>query len=173
MDKFATQKICHENKDRYIASRCLEELFRPYTITISGTSLYSPVDLTCTVDAGDKVGKFNIEVKSRKKDAEKLKKYPNCELKVDKLDRILQATPEDTVGLYMVLLNDNTCIVYNLKVIDWSKVETFNWRLLETQVNPDSTYKNYLTYSIPISLAVAKLDITGYIQDYYKSLQVA
>lgn len=173
MDKFATQKILHENKDRYIATKCLEHLFRPYTVTIAGTTLYSPVDLICTVDAGDKVGKFNVEVKSRNKDAEKLAKYPNCELKVDKLERILKATPENTVGLYMVLLNDTTCIVYNLKVIDWSKVETFNWRLLETQVNPDSTYKNYLTYSIPISLAVAKLDITGYIQDYYKSLQVA
>lgn len=158
----------HENKDRYVASRVISELFRPYQVTVTGTGLTCPVDLTGTVDCGDKVGKFNVEVKSRRKSPEKLAKYPNYELRVDKLERMMSVTPTDTLGLYMVLLNEEKAIVYNLKLIDWNTVNVFNWRIKEVQVDPNSSYRYYPTYSLPENLSVATVDIKDYITDYYK-----
>lgn len=157
----------HEDKGRFIASRCLDSLFRGYTVNFSQTPLTYPVDLVGTVTDGVRCGKFNVEIKERKKTPEQLIKYPHAELRVDKAERMKSVTDENTVCLYMVLLNEAICYVYNLKHIDWSIIETFNWRIKEVQVDPNSNYKLYPTYLLPTSLAVAEVDIREFVKEWY------
>lgn len=161
----------YEDRDRYIATRCLEEAFKGYEVNFTGTDLTCPVDLVGTVSDGNVAGKFNVEVKERNKSPEYLKKYPTAELRVDKAKRMASVTPPGTVCLYIVLLNDETGYIYNLSCMDWSKVSVFDWRIKKTQVDSTSGYEVYPTYAIPMDLAVRKIDIRDYIQEWNNSLK--
>ena len=79
-----------ENKDRYVASECLKWLMRKGTdLEITPTEITNYVDLNCSIinTKGKKVP-FNVEIKERFKNKEQLKKYPNAELKEEKLERV-------------------------------------------------------------------------------------
>lgn len=159
---------CQENelKGRYVAEKCLSELLKNYEYTVTSTELSCPVDLKCCVTSTNNEIKFNVEVKQRTKNEEQLLKYPNCELKVDKFNRMLTETPIGTSLIYMVLLNESTCYFFNLRKMDWNQVTTFDWRIKKTQVDPNSPYLVYPTYSIPTSLAFAKMDCSKYFQQW-------
>ncbi len=153
-----------EEKDRYVAQKCLEKLlYKGSDLQITPTNIEDYVDLNCSVinTKGKKIP-FNVEIKERYKDEEQLQKYPNAELKVAKLKRMKQATPTGTKLLYMVLLNEKECLLFDLNKIDWSNIPLRNWRIKQTQFNPNSPYVSTPTYFIPYSAATATLDCSEY-----------
>lgn len=159
-----------ETKGRFVVTHCLNDIFNNYTITTTQTSLTCPVDIKGTISSTDKCARFNVEVKQRNKSEEQLLKYPTAELRVDKYNRMLQETPNGTALLYCILLNQEWCYVFNLKKLDWSKVSTFTWKIKRTQVDPNSPYDYYPTYSIPLDLAVRKVPCSEYFKLYEEQL---
>lgn len=157
-----------ERKDRFVASKCLEHLFsKGKNLTIVPTEITDYVDLNCSVvNLKDRLIPFNVEIKERFKNEEQLAKYPNAELKEEKLERMRNATKEGVKLLYMVLLNNKTCLVFDLDNLDWSKVEKRNWRIKRTQLNPNSDYITVPTYFIPYELAVATMDCSGFFNEW-------
>lgn len=157
-----------ESKDRFVASECLKWLCREGTnLQIAATEIQESVDLRCSIINNHNIRvPFNVEIKERYKSAEKLNSSPYAELKVDKYNRMRAATPEGTVLLYMVLLNQKTCLLYNLDKLDWSKVQTRNWRIKRTQMNPNSDYITVPTFFIPYSEATVCMDCSIFFQQY-------
>lgn len=162
-----------EKKDRYVASECLKWLMRKGSeLTILPTDTKDYVDLNCSVINTNNVKvPFNVEIKERFKNDDQLKKYPHAELKVDKLERMKSVTPDGTRLLYMVLLNNKTCYLFNLSNLDWSRVEKRNWRIKRTQFNPYSDYVTVPTYFIPYDMATVTMDCSNYFEDYELNLQ--
>ena len=160
-----TEKIrLQEEKDRYVATKCLERLlYKGSDLQITPTEIEDYVDLNCSIinTKGNYVP-FNVEIKERYKNEEQLAKYPNAELKVAKLERMKQATPTGTKLLYMVLLNEKECLLFDLDKIDWDLIPKRNWRIKQTQFNPNSPYISTPTYFIPYSAATATLDCSQY-----------
>ena len=153
-----------EEKGRTIGTMCLNDIFEPYkdNMVLTGTALTCPVDINGSISVSDKSVNFNVEVKQRNKTEEQLIKWPYCELRVDKYQRMLQETPKGTTLLYMVLLNESTCYLFNLSKINMNELETFNWRIKVTEVDSNSPYRNYLTYKIPTELAFKTIDCSEY-----------
>jgi len=163
-----TQKIYNQEiKGRFIGSKCLNKMFGGRDLKIQPTAIKESVDLKC--NAYGKSGKranFNVEVKERYKNQENLKKYPYAELKVDKLNRMRKATPQGTKLFYMVLLNAKEMLLFDIDKIDFSKVKIFNWWTKKCQEDENSELIETPIYQIPYKLAIKKLDITQYFEDY-------
>lgn len=157
-----------ERQDRYVASRCLHSIFyKGKDLKINPTNITDYVDLNCSViNLNDKLIQFNVEIKERNKNPWQMEHYPQAELKVSKYNRMRQSTPKGTKLLYMVLLNNERCIVFDLDNLDWSKVEKKNWKIKITQMDDNSPYVETPTYLIPYDLAVANIDCSGYIKEY-------
>lgn len=157
-----------ERQDRYVASECLKVMLRKgKDLTIKPTPILESVDLNCSViNLKDKLIQFNVEIKERNKNEWQLEHYPHAELKVDKYNRMREATPEGTRLLYMVLLNNQTCLVFDLDNLDWSKVEKRDWVIKRTQMNPNSDYVSTPTYFIPYDLAVVSMDCSAYFNEW-------
>lgn len=167
----------NENRDRYVAARFIYDNIKEGAdnITITQTDLYCPFDLSCsctlplegfnyptTVD-------FNVEIKERNKSDEQLKKYPNVELRVAKYRRMKNQSKGKPL-FYLVLLNEKIGYLFNITNIDKLKgVYTFNWRIKQTQLDPNSEYVDELTYSIPVDNAIRTEDISKYYTDYYNA----
>lgn len=153
-----------ENKDRYVASLCLERIFQNRkNLSITATPITDSVDLRCSVDTTP----FNVEIKERFKNEKNLEKYPFAELRVDKYNRMREETPKGTSLLYMVLLNEDRCLIFNLDKLDWSKVEKFDWWIKKTQVDPNSGYTKEPMYNIPYSLANVNISCSEYYKQFY------
>lgn len=79
-----------EKKDRFVASKCLAQILSSGTdLQLTATRISDYVDLygEITNSKGKRVP-FTVEIKERFKDKEQLAKYPNAELKVEKLERM-------------------------------------------------------------------------------------
>lgn len=161
-----------EKEDRYVATKCLEELLKKgKDLTVTATDILDPVDLNCSViNQNDRLVKFNCEVKERYKDERKLKMYPNAELRVDKYNRMREATPEGKKLLYMVLLNKEKCLLFDLDKIDWSKIEKVDWKIEVTHMNSNTKWTVHPTYLIPYDMAVATTDCSDYFNEYQTSI---
>lgn len=161
--------IEQEKKDRFVAENCLNHLLRKGTdLKIKGTDLYNAVDLKCSViNSNNKKVPFNVEIKERFKDENQLKRYPNAELKVKKLNRMRRETPKGTKLYYMVLLNEKECLMFDLDKLDWSNIELKNWVIKRTQLDPNSDLVVEPTYFIPYDMARVKMDCSGYFKEYY------
>ena len=153
-----------EFKDRYVATECLKELLKKgKDLKINPTDITDYVDLRCSViNLEDRYIPFNVEIKERIKSEQQLAKFPNAELKVAKYDRMRKATRKGTRLLYMVLLNKETCLVFDLDKLDWTKVEKKNWRIKQTQMDENSPYIEVPTYFIPYNLAICKMNCKEY-----------
>lgn len=159
------QKIkAQEEKDRCVATECLKVLLKKgKDLKINPTDITDSVDLRCSViNLNDRFIPFNVEIKERIKSEQQLAKYPNAELKVAKYNRMRNATKKGTRLLYMVLLNNETCLVFNLDNLDWSKVEKRNWRIKQTQMDVNSPYIEVPTYFIPYNLAICKMNCKNF-----------
>lgn len=154
-----------EKKDRFIAVKCLTKLLSGGTdLQITQTEITDYVDLNCSiVNKKGKTIPFNVEIKERYKDDKQLAKYPNAELKDNKLKRMKSVTPKGTKLLYMVLLNNKECLLFDLDKINWDKVDTHYWHIKKTQMNPNSGYEDVLTHFIPYEMALSRIDITEYV----------
>lgn len=157
----------NEEKGRYVAENVLSDFLKNYQYNITATPITSYVDLKGTVTTTQKNLDFQVEVKQRFKTEEQILKYgSNVELRVDKYKRMLSESPNGTSLLYMVLLNESKAYLFNMKKLDWSKVSTFNWKIKQTQVDPNSPYLYYPTFKIPTNLAFVTLDCSKYFQQW-------
>jgi hypothetical protein len=164
-----TERIeAQERQDRYVASRCLRKLlYKGKDLQINPTKITDYVDLNCSViNLNDKLIQFNVEIKERNKNEWQMKNYPQAELKVAKYKRMRQSTPEGTKLLYMVLLNNQKCLIFDMDTLDWSKVEQKDWMIKITQMDENSPYVSTPTYFIPYELAVASVDCSEYVEEY-------
>ena len=154
-----------EEIGRIVGEKCLNEFLKNYDHKIELTELRSSVDLKGTVKCLGGDIPFNVEIKQRNKTPGQLAKYPNVELRRDKLQRMFKDTPKGTELIYIVLLNEYECYIFNLKTIDWSSMPRFDWKIRKIQVNNNSSYESYLTYQIPFSEAIAHIDCSKYFQE--------
>ena len=159
-----------EEKDFYIASRILTESFNPdMNIEVSPTPDMYYVDLwgICKYPDGDNV-KFNVEIKEIKKDNSALIDSPYAELKVDKYNRMRLVTDSDTKLFYMVLLNDETCYLYDLDNPDvWKDVKIKEWKMKRTQFSPEEDMITVNTYFFPYSSATRKINYSCIYRDWF------
>lgn len=155
----------NENKGRFVAEYVISDLLSEFNYSITDTDIYCPVDLKGVVSSTTETKEFNVEIKQRNKDIEKYGAY--AELRVDKYNRMMSVSQGDTALLYMVLLNEETAYIFDIKKLDWDKVETFIWTIRKTQVDPSSGYADYPTYKIPYDQAIAKIDCKEYFKKWY------
>ena len=120
--------------------------------------------------------RVNIEVKVRKKNERQIKQYPHGELKVDKYNRMKEATDDGTGLFYCVLLdntdtNKQTLYLWDMDKLNWENVGRYEWETKYCQSDPDS--ETYVTpiYQIPFSQAVCTADITDIFKQYGNNLQ--
>lgn len=167
----------NESRDRYVAARMIYDSFKEgvSNITLTPTDIKCAVDLkcSCTVPLPEYTSSttcnFNVEIKERYKDEENLKKYPDVELKVSKYQRMKRES-QGKFLFYIVLLNEKTGYIFDLTDINKIQgLQTFNWTIKKTQLDPNSGYETVPTYLIPTSNAVRKIDITQYYRDYYNA----
>lgn len=164
MENNLNQQIeLQEIKDRYVANKCLNKVFTNKNLLIYPTDISCSVDLKCFVNNRP----FNVEIKERYKNGKQLEKYPNAELKVDKLRRMRLETPQGTPLIYMVLLNEEKCLMFNLDKLDWTTVEKRDWWIKRTQLDPNSDYVCTPTYFIPYSAATVTMDCKEFYTQYY------
>jgi hypothetical protein len=163
-----------EKKDRYVASECLKWLLRNgKDLNIVATEIKDGVDLRCSVTdiRNDNHVRFNVEIKERYKNNFGLSKYPYAELKVSKLANMRRSTDYDTTRLYyMVLLNQNTCYLFNLDSLDWENIEKGWWHVKKTQLDDNSDYEDVEIYKIPYSMAVAVCNCKNFFKEYELNL---
>lgn len=159
-----------EQKDRYVAKRCLETIVKQgWNLKMEGTQdTYCPVDLTCTATSRYNDFLFNVEIKERYKNDTMLAQYPYAELKHNKLIRMRRATDYDTTRLYyLVLLNNKTCYLFDLDDIDWENIETFTWHIKKTEFDYNSdAYEDVLCYKLPYDKAKATCDCSEFYKEY-------
>ena len=98
------------------------------------------------------------------------KKQTGPELKTLELDTLKYITPDNVQLYYMVLLNEEKCMLFNLDKLDWNKVKTVTWHIKKTQYWDQSYYVDTPVYMIPYEMAEAECDCTQYYQDYYRMI---
>ena len=159
-----------ELKDRYVASECLKYLMNrgTFKVKIKPAGITSNIDLRCKlVDKDSNETPFYVEIKERYKDEVTLEEYPFAELKVEKYNGMEAITPDNTFLYYMVLLNEEKCMLFNLHELDWSKVKTVIWHIKKTQYWDQSYYFDTPVYMIPYEMAEAECDCKKYYENYY------
>lgn len=151
-----------EKKDRYVAEKCLKKILSAGTnLQMSGTELTCSVDIKGEVtNKNNKRVAFSCEIKERNKSPEQLQKWPNAELKVEKLNRMKK--DKRGILLYMVLLNEKECLLFNLSKINWATIPLRIWNIKKTQFNPNSPVVPTPTYFIPYDLAIKRIDCTEF-----------
>lgn len=157
-----------EFRDRMIAIWILKDCCTGKDLKMWRTSIKDPIDLRGECNFMGSPYKFNLEIKERNKTGKLLQLYPHAELRVDKYQRMRENTEYDTHLLYMQLLNEKTCYIFNLTTLNWNKVGTFTWNIKKTQMDENSGRRDYLTYSIPYDQAFLTMDCSKYFEDYKK-----
>lgn len=152
-----------EKKYRYITTLLINDYFSGMTNTIQHTPYWEKVDvrLTATTDNYTKFT-YDIEVKERNKD---IKESPFAELKVAKYERMKKVNKNKRL-LYIVFLNSKEAYIYDLKKLDWAKVEEKLWHIKETQYDDNSEYEDVPTYFIPIEQAIKIINVENYYKLY-------
>ena len=170
---FKNEKIeAQEKQDRYVAAKCLKELLKKgKNLQIKPTAITDYVDLNCSVvNLKDNKINFNVEIKERNKTEWQLKNYPQAELKVAKYNRMREATPQGTRLFYMVLLNNEKCLLFDMDNLDWTKVDTIVWNIKATQMEENSPIVPTPTYLIPYDMAIATTDCSEYVAEYRSTI---
>ena len=153
-----------ETKDRFIASKCLRKLLNQgkNKVKIKPAGITSHIDLRCNYMNIP----FYVEIKERYKDEANLESFPYAELKVEKFNNMDYITPENTKLYYMVLLNEEKCMLFDLYGLDWSKVKTVTWHIKKTQYWDQSYYVDTPVYMIPYELAEVTCSCSEFYEEY-------
>lgn len=157
-----------EFKDRMIAAWIMKDCCTGENLKMWRRPLKDPIDMSGECMFMGTKYEFNLEIKGRKKDDIILRKFPYAELRQDKYERMRESTRWGVNLLYMQLLNEKTCYIFNLDTINWKKVETYNWNIKKTQMDENSEKKVYPIYNIPLELAFLTLDCSKYYEEYNK-----
>jgi len=129
------------------------------------TTIKAPVDLIYNVKKGDKKYNIGIEVKNWTKPCTYLGR-PNDKipesvmLKSDKLERMLEYSQRENLNfiLYVAIL-DNKAYYFDVSKIEYDNLPKTVVRQKVQQMNPNSEWKNYFTFFIPLSKAYRVIDI--------------
>lgn len=129
------------------------------------TTITDPIDLVYQVKKGENNYRLGIEVKNWSKPCTFLgtpdKKIPDSVmLKLSKLERMLEYSRKNNLNfvLYVAIL-DNKAYYFDVSRIDYEKIPSSQIRQKETQMNPNSQWKNYYTFFIPLSDAYKVINI--------------
>lgn len=109
---------------------------------------------------------FNVEIKQRYKNDYMLKRYPDCELRVDKLERMKAETKEGEGLFYIVFLNQSTAYIFDCNNIDWDTLQKGIMDTSKFNVDPSSPRVLYEIYNIPTCYASYTLDCSEYFKLY-------
>ena len=148
----------HEQKTRYTATQLITDLFFSHLLTIQQTPVKCHVDVRFTADSHT----YDVEVKTRNKD---VGKYPYLELKHSKLEN-MKLDHHNNNLIYVVINNDSVAYFFNLSKLDWSKIETFMWRIKKVQYLEDSEYEEVPAYKLPTDEAILVVNVEEYFQKY-------
>jgi len=157
-----------EFRDRMIAVWILKDCCTGENLKMWRTNLKDPVDVKGECMFMGSPFKFNLEIKERNKTDKQLQLYPHAELRIDKYQRMRETTEYDTNLLYMVLLNQKTCYLYNMSTINWDKITTYDWEIKKTEMDKNSEKTTLPIFQIPFNLAFLTLDCSKYYEDYRK-----
>ena len=160
-----------ERLDRYVARRVLETLcVEKQTIICQATKYVDPVDLICLlIDKEDDTRRqINVEIKERQKDASTLAAYPFAELKVEKYERMKAFTPVYADLYYMVLLNREKALLYNMNALDWTRVKRTVWNIKVTEYNSTSHYQETPMYMIPYEDAELVVNCSEFYDEFFE-----
>lgn len=129
------------------------------------TTIKAPVDLIYNVKKGNKNYNIGIEVKNWSKPCTYLRnpsdKIPDSVmLKSDKLDRMLEYRKSNNLDfiLYVAIL-DNKAYYFNIDGLNYNDLPKTSVRQKVQQMNPNSRWKEYSTYFIPLSKAYKIIDV--------------
>lgn len=148
----------HEQKTRYIATQVINDLFFNHLLTIEQAPIKKHIDLSFTADSYT----YDVEVKTRNKD---VKLSPYVELKHSKL-RNMRKDNKNKNLIYLVIINDKDAYFFNLTKLDWSLVDSFDWKIKKIEYMENSDYEIQPTFKIPISQAILKINIEEYMEKY-------
>lgn len=160
-----------EQLDYFVASRVLKDNFNSSHMTVETY----PTPESCYVDmygvtrynTGQEV-RFNVEIKERNKSLQYIQDSPFAELKVSKYNRMRSVTEKGVKLYYMVLLNGQTCLLYDLDNPEvWKNVEIREWEMKRTQFSDNSDKVIVDTYFIPYANATFTADCTSIYKDWY------
>ena len=127
--------------------------------------------MQATQDIAEKVlSHIAFEIKERNKTIEQLKLYATAEIKVKKLDLVMNATQQYNAVYFVLLLNDSLAYLFNLRKLDWSKCRQFTWTVKKTQYSDSNAVESAPTWGIPLELAEREIDITDYVYEYNKMI---
>lgn len=160
-----------EEKDRYIAIRCMEQttdLQEKQRLRAVPTDVKSHIDLICVIQDwyANPIKWYDIEIKERNKSYENVQKYPYAELKVDKYNNMLKDKGPNSDLLYIVLLNQKLALIFNLSTLDWTQVQRTTWNIKEIQYEDGSEKKDTEVYLIPYTLAEKLVPCEEYYTEY-------
>jgi hypothetical protein len=165
-----------EEKDRYVAIRCMEEtvdLQPKQALRTVPTNVKSHIDLVCVITDwyANPVKWYDIEIKERNKTRETVEKYPYAELKVSKYNNMLKDKGPNSDLLYIVLLNQKLAFIFNLSTLDWSKVQRTTWTIKEIQYEEGSETRDTEVYLIPYTMADRMIGCEQYYTEYEQYTQ--
>ena len=160
-----------EEKDRYVAIRCMEDtvdLQPRQALRTLPTDIKSHIDLICVIQDwyANPVKWYDIEIKERNKTKENVVKYPYAELKVSKYNNMLKDKGPNSDLLYIVLLNQKLALIFNLTSLDWTKVQRTTWNIKEIQYEEESDTRDTEVYLIPYTMAERMINCDTYYSEY-------
>lgn len=138
-----------EEKDYQTAKRIFSKLFKNYNIQFQQMPIGSVSDMRFSfiMKNGD-VAKYNVEIKSRN---QCLEDYDTLPLTVQKYANLKDNTEEWEKLIYISLVNDEEYYIFDLKNIDWNKVDCRNWLINDIEYSEQPTKKKIPTFFIPIA----------------------
>lgn len=161
-----------EEKDRYIAIKCLNELLenKNKKWKIKATPTTCPTDLKATATTrNNQTITFEVEIKERiiKKNSTSIYNQ-HAALRADKLRRMNEECGRGSRLFYMVLLNREKMLLFDLDKIDFMRVPVDTWTVKKTELDENSEYVSYPIYQIPFEYAIKEIDIKEYYEEYYE-----
>ena len=147
-----------EEKGRNVVTTNIDHIFNGVKV-VYNTEITDSIDLIADVEFGGKEDKIGIELKCYNQ----LYTYMGTKdkpietsviLKKEKLDRMKEYCSDHNIKYIMyIIIYNNYMFVFNINNIEWEDTPSCFLHQKKTQMNPDSTIVEKLTYFIPIKKA--------------------
>ena len=144
-----------ENEDRYIVSKALPLMLNEGAtdITYQQTPINCRIDAKCSCVYHGLEYKFNVEIKNYTHTHTANDGTRDCiHLKQTKLNAMYRESEDVNAVLFAAIFN-HKIYWFNCKKIDWNNVYGEWKRQKVQQYNPNSEWRSYYTYSLPLSMA--------------------
>lgn len=161
----------NENQDRYVVSMALPQIFKKGSENISVTqmplkwSYDMEVDVDTPIDNTDEFRHHTIAVEVKNLTHTYMESgEESVLLKKGKLYYINKAAGEK-LTVYIAIVN-GILYMFDLKHMDWKNTYCEMRYQKVRQLDPNSEWKHYPTYHIPLKKAVKICDVSKFIKDY-------